>query len=153
MRTVDPDICGFVVAWVGACKNKKPCTAKHANAKCAVCGLKATRECDLATQFICGVPLCAMCVPHTEEGKYGHTHICTNPVGIGARVAQEYFKEIAQEEDKVYTSGKVDKMEITLEVNHGWLCSRCGSSFAPHVDECKYCNTKTHFKTQETIRA
>lgn len=26
--------------------------------------------------------------------------------------------------------------------NNGWTCSKCGRSYAPHVAECVYCNSK-----------
>ena len=26
--------------------------------------------------------------------------------------------------------------------NNGWTCSKCGRSYAPHVSECVYCNSK-----------
>ena len=26
--------------------------------------------------------------------------------------------------------------------NNGWTCSKCGRSYAPHITECVYCNSK-----------
>src|SRR5665213_1101431 len=28
------------------------------------------------------------------------------------------------------------------KLNNGWACIKCSRSFAPHVEECKYCNEK-----------
>jgi hypothetical protein len=33
----------------------------------------------------------------------------------------------------------------------GWVCSKCGKSFAPHVSECPYCNAERRtFATTST---
>lgn len=61
--------CGFVIAWVGACK--KPAAsavgrcAEHTDKKCVSCGEPATHECAATEQFVCGAPLCEGC------GHYG----------------------------------------------------------------------------------
>ena len=52
--------CGFGQAWVGPCKNPKPCE-KHAALECVSCGAPATRSCDETGQFVCGEPLCDHC--------------------------------------------------------------------------------------------
>lgn len=64
-------LCNFSKAWVGNCKNEKPCK-EHAEIKCGCCGGPATKECDETGQFVCGVPLCDNC-EHTihEDGTNG----------------------------------------------------------------------------------
>lgn len=35
--------------------------------------------------------------------------------------------------------------------NSGWVCGKCGRSFAPHISECPYCNgeQRTGFATTD----
>lgn len=58
-------LCGFEEAWVGRCKNSKPCV-KHVNQKCWKCGQPATRNCNYACSLVCGMPECAE-HPHINE--------------------------------------------------------------------------------------
>lgn len=53
-------LCGFLMSWVGHCKEPKPC-AKHKDLTCSSCGVPATHDCDSTGQFVCGVPLCDEC--------------------------------------------------------------------------------------------
>jgi hypothetical protein len=68
------DWCGFLEAWIGRCRNPKPC-AKHANEKCASCGSPATGNCSQTGQFVCGAPLCGECehaiFPSGDNGGVG----------------------------------------------------------------------------------
>lgn len=65
------NICGFNEAWVGACKNPKPCE-KHDSLKCCSCGAPATHSCDETCQFVCGAPLCDNCKHATaKDGTNG----------------------------------------------------------------------------------
>lgn len=52
--------CGFVEAWVGACKEDKPCR-KHAYVRCG-CGSPAVETCGHTSGLVCGRPLCADCI-------------------------------------------------------------------------------------------
>jgi hypothetical protein len=54
------EVCGFSEAWVGNCKNPKPC-CKHAKLVCVSCGNPATHSCDETGQFVCGANLCDEC--------------------------------------------------------------------------------------------
>lgn len=56
----DETICNYGLAWVGNCKNEKPCE-KHSHIKCSSCGEPATHECEATSQFVCGFPLCDDC--------------------------------------------------------------------------------------------
>lgn len=51
--------CNYLVAWVGYCQERKPCT-KHGGFKCWSCGGPATRDCCHAGQFVCGKPCCEL---------------------------------------------------------------------------------------------
>ncbi len=57
-------MCGFLEAWVGRCRNPKPC-AKHSPQKCWKCGKPAIRNCPSAIGLVCGMPECAD-HPHSE---------------------------------------------------------------------------------------
>lgn len=50
--------CGFLEAWVGRCRNPKPC-AKHQDQKCWKCGEPAISNCSIAGTLVCGMPECA----------------------------------------------------------------------------------------------
>lgn len=67
-------MCGFLEAWIGRCRNRKPCT-KHADQKCASCGADAVGNCSQTGQFVCGAPLCADCehaiFPSGDNGGVG----------------------------------------------------------------------------------
>lgn len=58
-------LCGFKEAYVGRCKNTKPCV-KHADQKCWKCGAPATQNCNDTTGLVCGVPECSK-HPHIGE--------------------------------------------------------------------------------------
>ena len=60
--------CDFDEAWIGRCKNNKPCE-KHDKLVCVSCGEKATRSCEsTAAGLVCGAPLCDAC-EHTLGSK------------------------------------------------------------------------------------
>jgi len=61
----DGTVCGFLEAWIGHCQNPVPC-AKHNNQLCWKCGARATRNCAVASSFVCGVPEC-------DEHPHEHT--------------------------------------------------------------------------------
>jgi hypothetical protein len=65
------ELCGFNEAWIGKCKNPKPCE-KHKDKVCESCGKPATQSCESTGQFVCGAPLCDDC-EHTifPEGHNG----------------------------------------------------------------------------------
>ena len=79
------EICNFDKAWIGNCKNEKPCP-DHKNLKCCSCGEPATKECAETGQFVCGFPLCDNC-EHTnyEDGTNGGIGFNqrTPPEGLG----------------------------------------------------------------------
>ena len=56
----DQELCGFIIAWVGPCKNPKPCP-EHSSMKCCSCGAPATHSCGETGMFVCGAPLCDDC--------------------------------------------------------------------------------------------
>lgn len=56
-------LCGFLEAYQGRCRNKKPCQ-KHQDLTCWKCGEKATRNCPTASSFVCGQPCCNEHFPH-----------------------------------------------------------------------------------------
>lgn len=59
--------CGFREAWIGYCRNPKPC-AKHNNIPCWKCGAPAIGNCSIASSLVCGFPYCKD-HPH-EESHY-----------------------------------------------------------------------------------
>lgn len=59
--------CDFDEAWIGRCKNNKPCE-KHDKLVCVSCGEKATRSCESTNGLVCGAPLCDAC-EHTLGSK------------------------------------------------------------------------------------
>lgn len=56
------ETCNFDIAWVGRCKEPAGQCEKHADLKCAGCGLPAVKSCDHTGGFVCGAPLCAGCM-------------------------------------------------------------------------------------------
>jgi hypothetical protein len=81
------ELCGFDVAWVGACKQMRPCP-KHAGTKCCSCCAPATRDCDHTGQFVCGAPLCDECDGRNGDaskgrgwGFTGHEHVTKSAAG------------------------------------------------------------------------
>ena len=54
----DKGMCGFLEAFIGRCRNSKPC-AKHSEQKCWKCGKPAIRNCSATSSLVCGVPECA----------------------------------------------------------------------------------------------
>ena len=55
-------MCKFNRSWIGICKNdnaegEEYCN-EHLNIKCSVCGEQATHDCPIASQLVCGTPLC-----------------------------------------------------------------------------------------------
>lgn len=62
------ETCGFNEAYRGNCQNPKGQCEKHADLKCASCGLPAVKGCDHTGGFVCGVPLCAGCM-HTPPAE------------------------------------------------------------------------------------
>ena len=73
--------CVFDLAWVGPCgreaRGDPPICSAHRAEKCW-CGAQAVRQCDIASSFVCGYPLCAehgcknVCGGLT--GSPGHKH-------------------------------------------------------------------------------
>lgn len=60
-------LCGFLEAYVGHCRNSKPCDL-HNEQKCWKCSKPATRNCtSSALSFVCGTPECA-------EHSHSETH-------------------------------------------------------------------------------
>lgn len=59
-------MCGFLEAWVGRCRNLKPCI-KHQDQKCWKCEEPAVQNCSIASSFVCGMPECA-------EHSHASTH-------------------------------------------------------------------------------
>ena len=51
------DLCGFNEAWIGRCREKKPCE-KHKDIKCWKCGSPAVANCSFAGSLVCGTPYC-----------------------------------------------------------------------------------------------
>jgi hypothetical protein len=65
--------CDFDEAWRGRCKTPKDECEKHADLKCASCGLKAIKSCDHTGGFVCGAPLCGGCMhspPNADDPNY-----------------------------------------------------------------------------------
>lgn len=58
-------MCGFLEAWIGRCRNPKPCK-KHASQKCWKCGEQAIRNCAETGVLVCGMPECKD-HPHSEH--------------------------------------------------------------------------------------
>lgn len=58
--------CGFLKAWVGRCRNPKPC-AVHASERCWKCNGLAVKNCERAGVLVCGAPECAA-HPHVHKG-------------------------------------------------------------------------------------
>ena len=54
------EVCGFDIAWVGICKDEKPCI-KHSHLKCSSCGSPATRTCTSVGLIDCTDNLCNNC--------------------------------------------------------------------------------------------
>lgn len=69
--------CGFNIAWVGKCKNPKPCP-DHKDKVCCVCGESATRECPETFSLVCGALLCDNC-EHSNR-NWGHVRKGSNKV-------------------------------------------------------------------------
>ncbi|MEK9954773.1 MAG: hypothetical protein VW577_05145 [Pelagibacteraceae bacterium] len=89
-------ICGFDEAWIGKCKNPKPCE-KHADLKCCVCGESATHNCEETGQFVCGAPLCDDCEHTTfEDGTNGgigfNAQPCPEGMKAHVRKSEQRFK-------------------------------------------------------------
>jgi hypothetical protein len=88
-------LCGFNEAWIGLCKNLRPCN-KHATLVCCVCKNRATHECDQTGQFVCGYPLCDDC-DHTifEDGTNGGVGFnqapCPEGMGTHCRKSEQRF--------------------------------------------------------------
>lgn len=63
-KAAEPKVCGFLVAWVGTCKQKAGPDGvcdEHRKVKCR-CGKQAIRECDTTMgPFVCGFPTCGRC--------------------------------------------------------------------------------------------
>ena len=59
-------MCGFLEAWIGRCRNPKPCT-KHHDQKCWKCGELAVKNCSIAGALVCGAPEC-------KEHSHASTH-------------------------------------------------------------------------------
>jgi len=79
------DLCGFDKAWIGKCRNRRPC-AEHAEAKCESCGSLATRSCDETGQFACGAPLCGDCDHRTfSDGTNGGVGFNAAPCTPGTK--------------------------------------------------------------------
>lgn len=65
--------CRWDMAWAGRCKKETTngdFCEKHQDNCCVCKEKKATRDCDYASQFVCGVPLCDGC--QHEHGRYGY---------------------------------------------------------------------------------
>lgn len=60
--------CGYLIAYVGRCRNKKPCP-EHKDSKCWKCGQPAVAHCSVASSLVCGVPYC---VEHPHEPTHYH---------------------------------------------------------------------------------
>jgi len=60
-------MCGFTEAWIGRCRNQKPCT-KHNSERCWKCGKPAIRNCSHSISLVCGMPECAD-HPHMSEHR------------------------------------------------------------------------------------
>ena len=59
--TTNTELCEFSRAWIGSCKNPKPCE-EHANSKCCSCGAPAIKECyETMGPMVCGAWLCGEC--------------------------------------------------------------------------------------------
>lgn len=61
----DRGMCGFLEAWVGRCRNPKPCL-KHSEQKCWKCNKPAVRNCNATGALVCGVPECSEHRHHSE---------------------------------------------------------------------------------------
>lgn len=94
-EVVDRETCGFMVAWVGRCKESKPC-AKHGGRICTSCGAPAIQECDSTGQFVCGEYLCGEC-EHTifPDGTNGG-------VGFNAADLPEGMKRHCKQSEQRY---------------------------------------------------
>ncbi len=88
--------CGFAEAWVGKCKNAKPCE-EHADMKCVSCGEPATKTCDSTGQFVCGAPLCDECehsiYPDGTNGGIGfNAQSCPEITKSHVKATEQKFK-------------------------------------------------------------
>ena len=87
--------CNFDKAWIGKCRNEKPCK-EHADIKCCSCGAPATRECPETGQFVCGFPLCDDCTHTTwPDGTNGG-------IGFNAQKPPEGFKSHCKKSENKY---------------------------------------------------
>lgn len=91
------ELCNFSMAWIGKCKNERPCES-HKDRKCCVCEAPATRECPETGQFVCGFNLCDDC-EHTvakngTNNGIGFYTVSELPEGLGAhcRKSEQVYK-------------------------------------------------------------
>lgn len=73
--------CEFSKAWIGKCKNPRPC-AEHAALKCCSCGAPATRECSETITLVCCALLCDECEHTIWPGG------CNSPASVGEKLPE-----------------------------------------------------------------
>lgn len=106
-------MCGFLEAWIGRCRELQPCK-KHSGRVCASCGAPATQSCSETGQFVCGEYLCNEC-EHTifPSGTNGG-------VGFNAEPLLEGMKRHCRKSEQKYQPWYAkDRVTISDDQQHG----------------------------------
>ena len=105
-------LCGFLEAWIGRCRNLKPCE-KHASQRCWKCGAPAVRNCPDTSTLVCGVPECAE-HPHSEDHQRRWDEWKRKEAEAAEKKQRELYQQLKQKYEPADTASTLPQPDETV---------------------------------------